>query len=101
PFVSASNWIRSTLGTWLAGLNIFGFTPATDLVNLIVFLVMSILVITLILIVAPVMMMYMTWLERKVVARLQDRIGPNRVGPFGLLQPIADMIKFFTKEDIT
>src|SRR3990170_840195 len=41
-----------------------------------------------------------TWVERKVVARFQDRIGPNRVGPFGLLQPIADGIKLLTKETV-
>jgi NADH-quinone oxidoreductase subunit H len=40
-----------------------------------------------------------TWLERKLAGRFQDRIGPNRVGPFGLLQPIADTIKMVTKED--
>jgi NADH-quinone oxidoreductase subunit H len=50
---------------------------------------------------APVLMMYLTWLERKIVARIQDRWGPNRVGPFGLLQPIADGIKMILKEDIT
>ncbi len=42
----------------------------------------------------------MVWLERKVAARFQDRIGPNRVGPLGLLQPIADAIKLITKEDL-
>ena len=41
---------------------------------------------------------YMTLLERVVIARMQMRIGPNRVGPFGLLQPIADGIKLLTKE---
>lgn len=44
---------------------------------------------------------FLTWLERKVAARLQDRIGPNRVGPFGLFQPIADALKMITKEDTT
>lgn len=53
-----------------------------------------------ILAVAPVGMMYLTWLERKVIARIQDRVGPNRVGPYGLLQPLADGVKMLTKEDL-
>ncbi|MFW2136028.1 NADH-quinone oxidoreductase subunit NuoH [Soonwooa sp.] len=44
---------------------------------------------------------YSTWAERKVAAIMQDRIGPNRAGPFGLLQPLADGGKFFFKEDFT
>jgi NADH-quinone oxidoreductase subunit H len=41
------------------------------------------------------------WVERKFAARVQDRIGPNRVGPLGLLQTVADALKLITKEDIT
>lgn len=43
----------------------------------------------------------LVWVERKVVARFQDRIGPNRLGPFGLIQPFADIIKLLIKEDTT
>lgn len=42
----------------------------------------------------------MTWVERRGSAMIQDRLGPNRAGPFGLFQPLADGIKLFTKEDI-
>jgi NADH-quinone oxidoreductase subunit H len=52
------------------------------------------------LLIFPLIVAYMVWLERKVAARFQDRIGPNRVGPLGLLQPIADAIKLVTKEDL-
>ena len=44
---------------------------------------------------------YTVWLERKVVGHIQNRWGPTRVGPFGLLQPLADGIKFIFKEDLT
>jgi len=44
---------------------------------------------------------YLTWYERRALARLQVRIGPNRAGPFGLLQPIADAVKLIFKEELT
>src|SRR5262249_56188921 len=44
---------------------------------------------------------YLTWFERKVVAHIQSRWGPHRVGPHGLLQPAADGLKFLMKEDPT
>src|ERR1700738_3717886 len=43
-------------------------------------------------------MAYMTWFERRAISRLQVRIGPNRVGPNGLLQRVADALKLFFKE---
>jgi len=64
-------------------------------------LIAYILITTIILIVTPVTFMLQTWFERRMVARMQDRLGPNRVGPAGLLQAVADGVKMFTKEDIT
>ncbi len=94
-FPNIANAIKGGLTGLFAG---WGLAP--DAANALTFFIWALVVITILLILGPVVMMYMTWLERKWVARLQDRIGPNRVGPFGLLQPIADMIKFIIKEDI-
>ena len=49
---------------------------------------------------APAIMMYLTWLERKIIARMQNRFGPTRVGLYGLMQPLSDGMKMFVKEDI-
>ena len=43
---------------------------------------------------------YSTYAERKIAAFLQDRIGPDRAGPFGILQPLADAVKMFMKEEM-
>ena len=63
-------------------------------------LVESIVKIALFFFVVFTVIAYMTWVERRVSAWIQDRRGPNRVGPFGLLQPLADGIKFLFKEAI-
>jgi len=44
---------------------------------------------------------YLTWFQRRVLGRIQHRYGPNRVGPFGLLQPIADALKMIFKQEVT
>lgn len=68
-----------------------------DLANFISILLGVVLVATFPLLVTILLI----WFERKFAARIQDRLGPNRVGPWGLLQPFADVIKLLGKEDIT
>ena len=82
--------LSSALDSWLRG-----FLPA-DVVTVL----MALISIVIILLLLAFVFLVMTYLERKIIARIQDRWGPNRAGPWGLLQPIADMIKMFTKEDI-
>ena len=64
------------------------------------FLLQKLILIIIIVSVSLVVAMYETYLERKVAAWMQDRIGPNRAGPFGILQPLADGGKLFFKEEI-
>jgi NADH-quinone oxidoreductase subunit H len=64
------------------------------------FLLATVLKIALVMGLVLLAVAYLTWLERKVIGDMQVRFGPSRVGPFGLLQPIADAIKLMFKEDI-
>lgn len=64
------------------------------------FVIYSLLLIGLALFILLTAAAYTVYLERKVAAWIQQRVGPNRVGPFGLLQPLADVIKLILKEDI-
>jgi NADH-quinone oxidoreductase subunit H len=64
------------------------------------FLLLSILKIAVVLVITLTAVAYTVLLERKLLGRMQNRWGPSRVGPFGLLQPLADGIKLFLKEDL-
>jgi NADH-quinone oxidoreductase subunit H len=64
------------------------------------FWVLTIVKIALLLFIVLTVNAYLTWFERKVVALMQSRVGPHRVGPHGLLQPAADGLKFLFKEDV-
>ncbi|MEC5142211.1 NADH-quinone oxidoreductase subunit NuoH [Chitinophaga sp. 212800010-3] len=64
------------------------------------FIIEKVLLISGVLVLSLVVAMYSTWGERKIAAWIQDRLGPNRAGPLGLLQPLADGGKLFFKEEI-
>lgn len=84
--------LAKLLTEWLMGLGL----PA-DLITLI----LNALGVAVVGTVALVLPLFTIWLERRLIAAMQDRVGPNRVGPQGLLQTIADALKLLTKEDIT
>jgi NADH-quinone oxidoreductase subunit H len=66
-----------------------------------IFLLLTIVKVLVVLVITLTAVAYTVLLERKVIGRMQNRWGPSRVGPFGLLQPLADGIKLFLKEDLT
>lgn len=66
---------------------------ANPLVNFVLVAIYAVLIL--------VFVFFLIWVERKLIARMQDRLGPNRIGPWGILQSIPDALKIFTKEFIT
>lgn len=88
PINSIAQWLAALLAGW-------GLSPGwvTFIMTLIGVAVLATFVL--------VLDIFLVWMERKIVARFQDRLGPNRVGPFGLIQPLADVLKLLIKEDTT
>ncbi len=84
------------LFAWLLGV-FQGWGMAEGLATVLIWLIGILLLVTF----AMVLDIFLVWVERKVVARFQDRLGPNRIGPFGIFQPFADIVKLLIKEDIT
>src|SRR5271163_818610 len=64
------------------------------------FIIYKFILVTVVFLISLLIAMYSTYAERKVAAFMQDRLGPNRAGPFGILQPVADGVKMFMKEEI-
>lgn len=91
------NDLLKIIGDFIAGIinSIFSFSPF--LADVVTMGLAAVILCTF----AALSFMGLTYVERKVVARIQDRVGPNQAGPLGLLQPLADGIKMFTKEDTT
>ncbi len=85
-----------SIAVWLRGI-FSGWGLADGLANVLVNLIGTVVLASVVLVTA----IFLVWVERKISARIQDRVGPNRVGPFGLFQPVADIIKLIIKEDIT
>ncbi|MCS7078598.1 MAG: NADH-quinone oxidoreductase subunit NuoH [Chloracidobacterium sp.] len=89
---SLVKWVYTYLPPWVAAK--LTPTDATD------FIVWPLVQIAVMLVVVLTVVAYLTLAERKISAWIQVRIGPNRTGPFGLLQPVADGIKLLIKEDV-
>ena len=85
-------WFGELLRTWLTGLGL-----APDFVTFILQLLGALVMATAMLLLTFLLI----WAERKIIARIQDRLGPNRVGPYGVFQTVADLLKLVTKELIT
>src|SRR5438105_14965141 len=84
-FVHGKRWLLS----WIDGAPNWLIQITSSLINIVALLAVFLTLFAL-----------MSVLERKILARMQNRYGPNRVGPFGLFQPVADGIKMLIKEDI-